>query len=79
MLFLNDDIIKCDVNNINGVSFIKKKKHFIVKVWTADTRSIKFSDKFCEIILISSGIFQKHQKNIKRDHRKNTIYNYRRY
>mgnify|MGYP006095029309 CR=1 FL=1 len=77
-LLINKNIIKsnntCD---INGVSFVKKKKHFIVKVWTSTVDSIQFSEEFSKIIIITSGIFQKHQKNIKRDFRKKTIYNYR--
>lgn len=78
ILLMKNKVIKCSDNTeINGVSFIKKRKHFIVKVWTSNTDNITFTNEISKIVILSSGIFQKHQKNIKRDIRKNTIYNYK--
>jgi hypothetical protein len=65
---------------LNGLSFIVKKKHIIVKLWFKKMNKVmKLTDSFQELIgnkNFEKGIRQEHRSNIKRDYRKNTVYRY---
>jgi len=64
--------------NVNGVSIIPKDTHIIIKVWVKNSNRCEFKKEFSELLRSKRGIYQPHQANIKKDMRKNTIYQYRR-
>tara|TARA_B110000285_G_scaffold158816_1_gene177211 strand:+ start:2759 stop:3157 length:399 start_codon:yes stop_codon:yes gene_type:complete len=76
--FVNESISDKD-EFINGISLVIKKNHIILKLWLKEVNfPIVFSEDFKKNIgvkNIQKGIKQAHQSNIKRDYRKNTVYN----
>ena len=65
----------CD--NVNGISITPKTSHSIIKVWMKNIGKDKmwYSDTlYSKIPLVKKAVFQIHDNNLKRDHRKKTFF-----
>ena len=71
--FLITDSLLCEGNEfINGISITFKHSHYIIKLWMSINMKYKLNNSVSEHL--KEGIFQYHNKNIKKDFKKRKFY-----
>ena len=63
---INETIMKCDNNKVNGISISPKKEFNIIKIWFSDNEK-EYQTNYNEIkdtgLLINQSIYKKHEIN----------------